>query len=78
MTATLEITINRKRFSPADGVKKMMTPAELADLIDIPAQMAIVEREISRGEYSAVPADMLIEIEDRMHFLITRHFVMGG
>ena len=78
MANTLKITVNRRRFDARHGVKPAMTAAELAELIDIPARNAIVEREGDNNELFSVPSDAPIDIEPGMHFLVTRHFVMGG
>ncbi len=78
MSEEYEITVNRRRFSAADGVKPQMSAAELAGLAGVPAANAIVEREIARDEYELVPCDAIVEVAGPMHFLVTRHFVMGG
>ncbi|CAH1655402.1 hypothetical protein [Chelatococcus asaccharovorans] len=78
MQNKIEITVNRRRFDGSCGVTSQMTAAEIAGLVGIPAQNAIVERETARNAYEAVSADAQIAIEAGMHFLVTRHFVMGG
>lgn len=78
MGQRLEITINRRRFNLDDGVSAQMTPADLANLIGIPPENAVVEREVERDRYQVIPCNSEVSVNDGMHFLITRHFVMGG
>lgn len=74
----LEITVNRRRFERQQGVKELMTASEIAALVGIPSVNAVVEREISRNVYEVVSGNAPVVIADRMHFLVTREFVMGG
>lgn len=74
----MEITINRRRFNEADGVRETMTPEDLSALAGIPPENAIVEREVARDDYEQLTCGTEIAIGPGMHFLITRHFVMGG
>jgi hypothetical protein len=76
--SVMEITVNRRRFDRSDGVCGRMTAEGIATLIGIPAQNAIVEREIARDRFIPVIADDTLEIASGMHFLVTRKFVMGG
>ena len=75
---SLEITINRRRFGAAEGVLPVMTAANIAGLAGVPADNAIVEREIARNTYEPVTGEIPIAMKSGMHFLVTRHFVMGG
>ena len=78
MTDFLEITVNRRRFDAKHGVASQMSAAAIAELAGVPAQNAVVERESGENELELVPCDASIAIETGMHFLVTRHFVMGG
>ncbi|MEM5583802.1 hypothetical protein WNZ15_15160 [Roseibium sp. AS2] len=78
MTDMLEITVNRRRFDTRNGVTQEMTTADIAGLAGVPAQNAVVEQEGDRNELVLVPCDTRLEITTGMHFLVTRHFVMGG
>lgn len=76
-TAThLHIFVNRRKFEAGDGVKKEMTGAQIAALVGVPADLAVVreespeKREISVGE--------TVRIKDGEHFLVTRKIVEGG
>ena len=75
---TLEIIINRRRFDMRDGVEPLMTPAQIAALVCVPASTSVVEVEVARGEFETLAHDQPITIGERMHFLVTRRFVMGG
>ena len=78
MSDRLEITINRRRFDNTQGVNPVMTAADIAGLIGVPAENAVVEQETGRDEYVPVAGDTPVQMKGGMHFLVTRHFVMGG
>lgn len=78
MRDVLEITVNRRRFDRSDGVTSEMTAAEIAALVGIPAQNAVVERETAKNELELFEGATAMKIAGGMHFLVTRHFVMGG
>ena len=78
MSDVLEITVNRRRFDRSDGVNQAMTAAQIAALVGIPAQNAVVERETAKNELELIEGEAAMKIAGGMHFLVTRHFVMGG
>jgi len=78
MSNGLEITVNRRRFDHSDGVGLEMTAAQIAALVGIPAQNAVVERETAKNELELLEHTTAMKIAGGMHFLVTRHFVMGG
>lgn len=73
----LHIFVNRRRFDEADGVKPKMTGAQIAALVDVPADNAVVRLE-KGGEPREIPVTETIHIHDGMHFLVTRKVVEGG
>jgi hypothetical protein len=73
----LHIFVNRRKFDTADGVRREMTGAQIAALVDVPADNAVVRLE-SGGEPREIPVTETIHIKDGMHFLVTRKVVEGG
>jgi hypothetical protein len=73
----LHIFVNRRKFDAADGVRSEMTGAQIAALVDVPADNAVVRLE-KGGEPREIPVAETIHIKDGMHFLVTRKVVEGG
>jgi hypothetical protein len=71
----LHIFVNRRRFGPAEGVRPRMTGAQIAALVDVPADNAVVRIERDMRE---VPINDPVEIRNDEHFLVTRRVVEGG
>jgi hypothetical protein len=76
-TEHLHIFVNRRKFEEGDGVKPEMTGAEIAALVDVPRDNAVVRLE-SGGEPREIPVTEKIHIKNGMHFLVTRKVVEGG
>jgi len=86
----LHIFVNRRKFEEGDGVRSEMTGRQIAALVNVPAENAIVRVESvpSGGEVgvvvetspepSEVGVDTVINIVTGMHFLVTRRIVEGG
>jgi hypothetical protein len=73
----LHIFVNRRKFEKGDGVKPEMTGAEIAALVGVPADNAVVRLETG-GEPREIPVTERIQIKNGMHFLVTRKTVEGG
>jgi hypothetical protein len=73
----LHIFVNRRKFEEGDGVRPEMTGAQIAALVDVPADNAVVRLE-SGGDPREIPVTEKIDIKDGMHFLVTRKIVEGG
>lgn len=73
----LQIFVNRRKFEEGDGVRPEMTGAQIAALVDVPADNAVVRLE-SGGEPREIPVTETIHIKNGMHFLVTRKIVEGG
>ena len=73
----LHIFVNRRKFEKGDGVKHEMTGAEIAALVGVPADNAVVRLETG-GEPREIPVNEKIHIKSGMHFLVTRKTVEGG
>lgn len=86
----LHIFVNRRKFEEGDGVRPEMTGQQIAILVNVPPENAIVRIESvpSRGEVGVVvepvpeigevDLDTVINIVSGMHFLVTRRIVEGG
>jgi hypothetical protein len=73
----LHIFVNRRKFTEEQGVAPTMTGAQIATLVDVPADIAIVRR----GQDASAPDIGVtdpIEISQAEHFLVTRKIVEGG
>jgi MinD superfamily P-loop ATPase len=73
----LHIFVNRRKFEEGDGVQPEMTGAQIAALVEVPADNAVVRLE-SGGEPREIPVTEKIHIKNGMHFLVTRKIVEGG
>lgn len=73
----LHIFVNRRKFEEGDGVKEQMTGAEIAALVDVPADNAVVRLD-SGPDKREIPVTEPVEIKNGMHFLVTRKVVEGG
>ena len=73
----IHIFVNRRKFEEGDGVQHEMTGAQIAALIGVPADNAVVRLE-TRGEPLEIPIDKKTEIKDGFSFLVTRKTVEGG
>jgi hypothetical protein len=71
----LHIFVNRRKFEQGDGVKAAMTGAEIAALVEVPRDNAVVRRENDKSE---IAVDDTVPIKNGDHFLVTRKVVEGG
>ena len=71
------IFVNRRKFEEGDGVQPEMTGAQIAALVGVPADNAVVRLETRSGP-SEISITEPIEIKEGMHFLVTRKTVEGG
>ena len=86
----LHIFVNRRKFEEGDGVQSEMTGRQVAALVNVPADNAIIRVDSvpSQGEVGVVVetgpepgevgVDTVIAIVNGMHFLVTRRIVEGG
>ena len=71
----LHIFVNRRKFEEGDGVKPTMTGAEIAKLVDVPADNAVVRWEHDQKE---IGINEMVHIKVADRFLVTRRVVEGG
>ena len=74
--AQLHIFVNRRKFEEGDGVMPVMTGAQIAALVGVPADNAVVREE--SPEKREIGIDQRVHIKNGEHFLVTRKIVEGG
>lgn len=74
----IHIFVNRRKFEEGDGVKPHMTGAEIAQLVNVSADMAIIRWDTGPHKGEEIPSDKRIEVKNGDHFLVTRKVVEGG
>ncbi len=72
---TCEIFVNRRRL---DIATMSPTGAQIAALLGVPADNAVVERETGDGGLEMLAIDQPFDIAPGQSFLVTRQFIMGG
>lgn len=72
----LHIFVNRRKFEEGDGVLPEMTGAQIAALVGVPADNAVV-REESPNKLE-IGINEVVHIKNGEHFLVTRKIVEGG
>jgi hypothetical protein len=70
----LHIFVNRQKFDD-ERVKERMTGAEIASLVDVPAERAVVRYDKSLEEIAVTAT---VNVKNGDHFLVTRKVVEGG
>jgi hypothetical protein len=73
----LHIFVNRRKFTEAEGVRHQMTGAQIAALVEVPADNAVIRLETG-DEPREIPVTETVHIKNGMHFLVTRKVVEGG
>jgi len=73
----LHIFVNRRKFGEEDGVTAIMTGRQIALLVEVPPELAIVRRG-EDGNAPQIGLEDHIEIREGEHFLVTRSTVEGG
>jgi multiubiquitin len=73
----LHIFVNRRKFERGDGVRDEMTGAQIAGLINVPGDNAVVRRD-SGPDKSEIGVNETVKVKNGDHFLVTRKAVEGG
>ena len=71
------IFVNRRKFEEGDGVQPEMTGEQIAALVGVPPDNAVVRLEDRSGSVE-IPINKKVPIKSGMHFLVTRKTVEGG
>ena len=74
----LEIIVNNKRFTEAEGVKHHMTGLQIAALVSENPRNTEVFKLLKKGEPEPVPLDKEICIENCDEFRVIRNNIAGG
>ena len=74
----LHIFVNRRKFEEGDGVKPKMTGAEIAALVNVQADIAVIRWDSGPDKGNEVPASDTVDLTMGDHFLVTRRVVEGG
>ena len=75
--STIHIFVNRRKFETGDGVRERMSGADIAGLVDVPADNAVVRRE-SGPDQREIGINETVDVKNGEHFLVTRKVVEGG
>jgi hypothetical protein len=73
----VHIFVNRRKFEEEDGIQKEMTGRQIAALVGVPPDLAVVRRG-NTGSAPEVGLDEVLKIKNAEHFLVTRKVVEGG
>lgn len=73
----LHITVNRRKFTEETGVHPQMTGRQIAALVDVPADNAVVRLE-NGPDAREIGAEETVAIHTGQKFLVTRKTVEGG
>ena len=74
----LHIFVNRRKFEEGDGVLPRMSGAQLAALVEVPADNAVVRWDTGPTKGEEIAAAQTVEIKNGDHFLVTRKVVEAG
>ena len=71
----LHVFVNRRKFEEGDGVKREMSGAEIAALVEVPAENAVIRWEHDQAEIGIA---QIVRVKNADRFLVTRKVVEGG
>ena len=74
----LHIFVNRRKFEEGDGVQPRMTGAQIAALIEVPAENAVIRWDTGPNKGQEIGATQVVEVKNGDHFLVTRKIVEAG
>jgi hypothetical protein len=73
----LHIFVNRRKVEAGDGVRERMTGAQIAALVGVPADNAVVRID-SGHDKREIGINEVVHVKNGEHFLVTRKHVEGG
>jgi hypothetical protein len=73
----LHIFVNRRKFGRNDGVKERMTGGEIAALVGVPPESAVIRLD-GGSDKREIGIQEVVHIKNGEHFLVTRKVVEGG
>ena len=74
----LHIFVNRRKFEEGDGVLPQMSGAQIAALIEVPAENAVIRRDSGPDKGQEITALQVVDVKNGDHFLVTRKIVEAG
>ena len=74
----LHIFVNRRKFEEGDGVLPSMTGAQLAALVEVPAENAVIRYDSGPNKGQEISASEVVAVTNGDHFLVTRKIVEAG
>ena len=72
----LHIFVDGRKFEEGDGVHPEMTGGQIAALVGVPADNAVIREE--SPERREIGVNEVVHIKNGEHFLVTRKIVEGG
>jgi len=72
----LHIFVNRRKFEQGDGVRPEMKGKDIAALVGVPTDNAVIREE--SPEKKEIGVEEVVHIKNGEHFLVTRKIVEGG
>ena len=73
----LHIFVNRRKFEEGDGVASEMTGGQIAALLEVPTENAVIRRDSGPDKGEIGPTE-IVAIKNGDHFLVTRKIVEAG
>jgi hypothetical protein len=73
----LHIFVNRRKFEEGDGVRERMTGAQIAALVEVPPENAVVRID-SGPDKREIGVNEVVDVKNGEQFLVTRKVVEGG
>lgn len=74
----LHIFVNRRKFEVGDGVRPEMTGTEIASLVGVPRENAVIRYDTGPDKGAEIGIDERVRVKNGDHFLVTRQVVEGG
>jgi Multiubiquitin len=74
----LHIFVNRRKFEEGDGVTPRMTGAQIAALVGVPPENAVVRFDTGPDKGGEIGIGQTVDVKNGDHFLVTRVVVEGG
>jgi hypothetical protein len=74
----LHIFVNRRKFEEGDGVSPSMSGAQIAALVEVPADNAVIRWDSGPKKGQEIAATETVPIKTGDHFLVTRKIVEAG
>ena len=74
----LHIFVNRRKFEEGDGVLPRMSGAQIATLVEVPADNAVIRRDSGPDKGQEIATVQVVDVKNGDHFLVTRKIVEAG